>query len=319
MMSIYLPPVLLRAPLWLAGRWMFSPRATWQQRRYRMELALRLLGSPRYVAVSQTRLGSVPTELLTPAHTDPDRVLLYLHGGGYTVGSPRTHRALVGQLATALRAQAYVPDYRLAPEHRFPAAFDDSLAAYQGLLATGWPANRIIVAGDSAGGGLTLALAVAARQRELPLPATIGLICPGIDLTPQALATLPQHRREPILTIDLLRQFADTYADLDERGQPGVSPLLANLTGLPPMVIDTAENDVLVDQSRRLAHRAREAGVDVRYRENAGLSHGFHSLAGNLLQAQRALDHIAAALSETLENHSTARKPTHCRSSAGAG
>jgi acetyl esterase/lipase len=276
-----------------------------------MELVLRLLGSPRGVTVSQTTLGGVPSELLRPAHIEPDRVLLYFHGGGYTVGSPRTHRALVGRLATALRAEAYVPDYRLAPEHRFPAAFDDCLAAYQELLAAGWSANRIIVAGDSAGAGLALALGVAARQRGLPLPATIGLLCPGIDFTPEGFAALPRHGREPILTLDLLHQFGDAYADRSERGHPGISPLLADLTGLPPLVIDTAENDVLVGQSRRLAQRARKAGVDVRYREYAGLSHGFHSLAGVLRQADRALNQVASALSQT-------GKPAHHGNTAEA-
>jgi monoterpene epsilon-lactone hydrolase len=127
-------------------------------------------------------------------------------------------------------------------------------------------------------------------------------------MTPQAFAALPRHRREPVLTRDLLQQFGDAYADHDMRGHPGVSPLLADLTGLPPLVIDTAGNDLLVGQSRRLAHRARDAGVDVRYREYASMSHGFHSFAGIMLQADSALCDVAAALGETLENHSTARK-----------
>jgi monoterpene epsilon-lactone hydrolase len=306
-MSVHLLPILLRAPLTLVGRWMFAPHATWEQRRRRMELALRLPGAPRRVAISQTRLCGVPTELLRPALTDPDRVLLYFHGGGYAVGSPRTHRALVGRLAVALRAEAYVPDYRLAPEHRYPAAFDDCLAAYRGLLAAGWPADRIVVAGDSAGAGLALALGVAARERGLPLPSALGLLCPGIDLTPEGVEALPRPGREPVLTVDLLHQFGDAYAGREGCGDPGVSPLLAELAGLPPLVIDTAENDILAGQSRRLAQRARDAGVDVHYREHPGLSHGFHSLAGVLLQADRALRDVAAALNESLENDSAAR------------
>lgn len=310
-MSVYLPPTLLRPPLRLVGRWVFSPETTWEQRRRRMELLLRLPGAPRGVTISHTALGGVPTELLTPPATEPDRVLLYLHGGGYAVGSPRTHRALVGRLATDLRAAAYVPDYRLAPDHRFPAAFDDSIAAYQALLAAGWPSDRIIVAGDSAGAGLALGLAVNARQLGLPLPAAIGLLCPGIDLTPDGLAALPRHRREPMLTIDLLHQFGDAYADGDQRRHPAISPLLTDLTGLPPLVIDIGANDVLVGQSRRLANRARQAGVTVRFREHPGFSHGFHSLAGVMLQADRALGDVAAALSETLENPSLARIPRY--------
>jgi acetyl esterase/lipase len=164
------------------------------------------------------------------------------------------------------------------------------------LLDAGWDPQRIVVAGDSAGGGLTLALGVAAVQRGMPLPGVLGLLCPGVDVTPEAEATLPQNRREPILTTALLHRFVDAYAVPQRRGRAYASPLLADLTGLPPLVIDTAEHDILLSQSRRLARRAKAAGVRVRYREHAGMSHGFHSAAGILRRADRAIDDITAEL-----------------------
>lgn len=294
-MSIHIPPMILRAAARPLARMTFLPRASWRFQRRMLDLTFAWPGAPRGLAVNATELGGVPAEILTPDRPDA-RVLLYLHGGGYAVGSPRSHRALAGRLALALNAATYVPAYRLAPEHRFPAAFDDSLAAYQALLHGGWQGEQIFVAGDSAGGGLSLALGVAAVQRGLPTPAAIGLLCPGIDMTPDAAERIPRNRRDPVLTHRLLQRFCDAYVDIDDRAHPAVSPLLADLAGLPPLVVDAAGNDVLRDQSRRLADKARQAGVSVQHREHPGMPHGFHSGAGLFTQADRALDDVAAAL-----------------------
>ncbi|WP_067972066.1 alpha/beta hydrolase [Mycolicibacter icosiumassiliensis] len=294
-MSMYLPPPILRAAARALARTTFLPLAPWRFQRRMLDLTFAWPGAPRGLAVHATELVGVPAEMLSPEHPDA-RVLLYLHGGGYTVGSPRSHRALAGRLALALNAATYVPDYRLAPEHRFPAAFDDSFAAYQALLNGGWQGEQIFVAGDSAGGGLSLALGVAAVQRGLPTPASIGLLCPGIDMTPDARARLPRGRRDPVLTHRLLERFCDAYVDPEDRARPAVSPLLADLAGLPPLVVDAAGNDMLSGQARRLADKARQAGVAVHHREHSGMPHGFHSGAGLLTQADRALDDVAAAL-----------------------
>lgn len=294
-MSIYVPPAILRAAARPLGRLIFMPRAPWRLQRQALDMAFTWPGAPDELAITRTDLGGVPTEILTPEQP-ADRVLLYLHGGGYAVGSPRSHRALAGRLAVALNAVTYVPDYRLAPEHRFPAAFDDSLAAYEVLLGSGRPGERIFVAGDSAGGGLSLALGVAVVHRGLPLPAAIGLLCPGIDFTPSAMAIASRVRREPFLTPGLLQRFCDAYLGGGDRADLAASPLLADLAGLPPLVVDAAGCDPLLDQSQRLAGKARQSGVTVHYREHAGMPHGFHSGAGLMKQADQALDDVAAAL-----------------------
>lgn len=294
-MSLHVPPAVLRILAFPLGRLVFLPVAPWRMQRRALDLAFTWPGAPRELTITRTDLGGVPTERLAPEQS-ASRVLLYLHGGGYAVGSPRSHRALAGRLALALNAVTYLPDYRLAPEHRFPAAFDDSLAAYLALLDDGWRADQIFVAGDSAGGGLSLALGVAAVQRGLPVPAAIGLLCPGIDFTPSALESLTRVRYEPFLTQRLMHRFADAYVRHEHRADPAASPLLADLDGLPPLVVDAAGNDPLLSQAQRLVDKAERSGVTVYYREHAKMPHGFHSGAGLVRQADRALDDVAAAL-----------------------
>lgn len=304
-MAIYIPPTLYRMMSRPLGRWMFSPRASWPVQRRRFERTMAEPGLPRYVTVGSTKLGGVLTELLTPQRIEPGRVLLFLHGGGFMLGSPRSHRALAGRLAVALHAVAYVPDYRLAPEHPFPAAFDDTIAAYRALLSTGVPATDVIVAGDSTGAGLALALGVEAVRCGLPLPSAIGLMCPSMDFTPEAAAQLPRDRREPIMNAALVQRFWDAYFDIEQRRDIRASPLLADPTGLPPLVIDTAEYDSLSSQARRLADKAQNAGLAVYYREHPGLPHGFHSAAGLLKQADNAIDKIGASLLRARTNQSS--------------
>lgn len=295
-MSLTIPPWLFRNAVRPLARWSFSPHASWEQQRKRGELVMRGFPRPRDIKISATHLGGVPTELLIPNSAEPDRVLLYLHGGGFVIGSPRTHRPLVARLATAMRARAYVPDYRLAPEHRFPAAFDDALAAYQALLATGCSPGSLFVAGDSAGGGLSVALAVAARDRGIPLPAALGLLCPALDWTSEALAAVPRDGREPLLTAELLARFARTFVNPTDAANPVVSPLFADLTGLCPIVIDAASDDTLYSQAGRFADRARSAAVEVHYRAHPHMTHAFQTMAGVLRQADTALDALAAEL-----------------------
>lgn len=207
-MSVTVAPVVLRSVVRPLGRLIFLPQSPWTVQRRALDLAFTWPGAPRELTVTRDDLGGVPTEVLAPEQPG-NRVLLYVHGGGYTVGSPRSHRALAGRLAFALRAVTYVPDYRLAPEHRFPAAFEDSLGAYLAVLERAQNDEKVFVAGDSAGGGLALALGVAAVQRGLPLPAAIGLLCPAIDWTLEAMHRVPRDGREPMLTPDLLRRFCD--------------------------------------------------------------------------------------------------------------
>ncbi len=204
--------------------------------------------------------GGVPAQWVTPDGADPGRVLLYFHGGGYCFCSMHSHRKLVGHLAKAARGRAVNVDYRLAPEHPHPAALTDALAAYRWLLGTGVEPGNVVVAGDSAGGGIALALLVQARDEGVPLPAAAVLCSPWVDLamTADSITTRAEVdvRQDPAGTKWCARLF---LAGRDPR-DPSASPLYADLAGLPPLYIQAGDWDILVDDAHRLAARARRCG-----------------------------------------------------------
>ncbi len=274
-----LPPAVVRPQLRAFSRWTFSPRASWPQSRRRLELGLRLPGPPRGTRVEQVTLGGVSGEVLRPARArDEEPALIYLHGGGYTVGSARMYRPLAARLGAALGWRVIVPDYRLAPEHPYPAALEDALAVWTGLTeGDGADPGRVVVAGDSAGGGLSVALALALRDAGRPGPAALGLVCPWLDLTPDAAAGRGLAPRDPVLTEGVLRRFARAYlaggADPDD---PLVSPLRADPRGLPPLVVQTGADDLIRADGLRLAEQARAAGVPVIHDVLEGLWHVPH-------------------------------------------
>lgn len=210
------------------------------------------------------------------------RALLYLHGGGYSIGSPRTHRRVVARLAHLLRAEAFVPAYRLAPEHPYPAALEDTIAAYTSLTAR---FAEIVVAGDSAGGGLALALAIHARDANLPAPAVLGLICPWLDLVGPHEST-----GDPLITPARLERWKHAYAP-DDLGHVGASPVRGELSNLPPIVVHSAERDPLRADVERLVAR-----VSVEHRSYPGTFHAFHALAGITAEADDALAALAASI-----------------------
>jgi epsilon-lactone hydrolase len=176
------------------------------------------------------------------------------------------------------------------------------VAAYRALLDRGIPAQRIAVAGDSAGGGLSLVVGLTAVLEQLPVPGVLGLICPGVDGGPDALGSLPDVTKDAVLTKAMVTSFLTAYLDGLNPDLPTtvVSPLHADLAGLPPLVIDTGADDLIVSQARDLAAKARAAGVEVHYREHPGLWHVFHALVGILPQADRAVDDLAAQLARRI-------------------
>ncbi|WP_044875296.1 alpha/beta hydrolase [Pseudomonas sp. LFM046] len=215
-------------------------------------------------------------------------VVLYLHGGAFITGSPATHRAITASLAKRAGVAVCALDYRLAPEHPFPAARDDALAAYRELLDAGYPASRIVIGGDSAGGNLTLLTALEIRRQGLPQPA--GLICfsPVTDLSGTR-----QHRPQagdPLIHPAWVEQAMDLYCPPGmDRSDPALSPLFADLSGLPPMLVQVAEDEVLRDDSLHLAERVRAANGWVRLERYPGLWHVFQAHAGLLRTADQAL------------------------------
>jgi acetyl esterase/lipase len=222
--------------------------------------------------------------------------LLYLHGGGYGVGSARGEQSLASYLAAGMGVDAFLPDYRLGPECTHPAALDDALAAYEGLLAEGVPEGRIVVAGESAGGGLALAVAMALRDRGLPAPALVGLLCPWIDLTPAAVASVDSRgAREPLLSSAILEMWASGYAGDAPREDPYLSPLHGDLAGLPPIEIDSGAADPLCAEAEELELRARAAGARVNHRIHPKMMHGFQAAAAISADAHAAVEALASA------------------------
>lgn len=236
---------------------------------------------PKGTRTEAIRLGGVPAVRITTPATRPDRALLYLHGGAYLVGSPTTHRAVAAHLADATGAVCHVLDYRLAPEHPYPAAVDDALAAYRDLLESGYSADRIVVAGDSAGGGLTLALALRLRSVDVALPAALGLISPWVDLS---LTGLDSSVDDPLLDRGWMELGASSYAG-GRVDLPEVSPLKADLTGLPPLFVHAASDEMIRDDVERLVAAARAAGVEVTYELLDGHWHVTHLFAGMVREA----------------------------------
>jgi acetyl esterase/lipase len=276
------------------GAWVFRAPVPVAARRRRMELATRGMPLGPGVTVAATTLGGVPCERIEAA--GGATTLLYLHGGAYVVGSPRTHRAFVAPFARALGATAWVLDYRLAPEHPYPAAVDDALAAYRALLASGVAPERLVVAGESAGGALTLALGMALRDAGDPLPAVLGVMCPWIDLTADLEHRRRSAPREPILSAEMLVESARDYLAGADPRTPLASPVLGDLRGLPPIVLSSAADDLLIEDSDALEQRAREQGAMLVHQRHRDVWHAFQAFAGVMPRAHRALDVFADEL-----------------------
>lgn len=258
--------------------------------------AYRLSPPPRHCEFSRSRISHIPYLRVTygkPSGT----AMLYLHGGAYTIGSPDTHKGLAGHIAKASGTTVFVPDYRLAPEHPFPAALEDALSMYRHLLALGYRADRISVAGDSAGGGLTLALALKLKQEKLPLPGALVMLSPWLDLTHKKIHT-PEV--EPVLQLSWIRKAAEDYSSGLSLEEPLISPLFGDLAGLPPMLIQAGTQEILLNDARRLSDKASQAGVHARLEEYNDLWHVFQIHAGPLEAANEALRQITEHLAHHL-------------------
>ena len=207
----------------------------------------------------------------------PNRVILFLHGGGYVMGSPEKHRDFAWRLSEASGAKVLVVDYRLAPEHRFPAALEDALAAWRWLLAQGFRPEDMIISGDSAGGGLALATLLSLRDSDEPLPAAAILLSPWTDLTLSGESITFNAQADPFLVSGILPFIAENYVDENtDRRHPLVSPLFADLTGLPPFCLHVGGTEILLSDSTRLAEKAEAAGVPVSFKVWRNMPHVFH-------------------------------------------
>lgn len=273
-----------------------------------------LMGQPLPVRLQRAWLGVLSTTTLTAAATrrerghwgvpgewlrhrdsDPRHVVLYLHGGGYTVGSAATHKSITSQLAARARCQVLVPEYRLAPEHPYPAALDDALAAYRSLLDRFDP-SCIAVTGDSAGGGLALSTVLALRRAGLPSPASLILLSPWADLSLSGDSMDTRDAVDPMLGRTWLQRAGDAYRGTLDATDARVSPLFDQLDGLPPLLIQVGSDEVLLSDSQRLAQRVAALGREVHLQVEDGYWHDFQLYAGVLHAADAALERVAGFL-----------------------
>ncbi|HXY45272.1 MAG TPA: alpha/beta hydrolase [Acidimicrobiales bacterium] len=257
---------------------------------------------PAGVSYEQVDASGVPAEWTIPEGADPDRVLLYLHGGGYSVGSIESHRKLVGHLATAAGVKGLSVEYRLAPEHPFPAGLDDGVMAFSFLLDEGYEAGHIGIGGDSAGGGLALALALALRERGLPAPAGLVLLSPWTDL-----ASTGESLTTNIGKDLLLRQIEEDspmigwYAGDNDVKHPLISPLYADFSDFPPFVVHVGGDELLLDDSTRLFERASAAGCDATIEVWPDMQHVFQIAAGNVPESDASVAKLGSWLSQRLQ------------------
>jgi acetyl esterase/lipase len=236
--------------------------------------------------------GPVAAEWVVGAGVDSVAVLVYVHGGGYHMGSARGQRYLVGALSAASQMRVLNVDYRLAPEHPFPAAVDDTIAAYRWVLGQGIPAQRIALAGDSAGGGLTLGTLLALKDVGDPRPAAAVAISPLTDLKASGDSMRTRADLEIILRPGAVEEAATWYLNGESREHPYASPLYGDLTGLPPLLLQAGDAEVLLDDSTRFAKKAELAGVDVTLEIWPEMPHVWHVFAGFLPEADQAIARI---------------------------
>jgi monoterpene epsilon-lactone hydrolase len=261
---------------------------------------------PDDVVTTADTLGGIPVvDVDIAADTTPDDVVLYLHGGGYAIGSAAGGAGLAANVARQAGARAVSVEYRLAPEHPHPAAVDDAVAAYRGLLEQGVPADRIALAGESAGGGLAVATLVALRNAGLPLPSCAVVFSPWADLTLAGASITGKAEVDPALRPEGMRLRARDYVADGDAGDGLISPVFADLTGLPPLLVQVGSHEILLDDATRLAARAAADDVAVTLQVTPGAPHVFQAFAGMLDEADAALAEAGAFLRAHLRSAAT--------------
>ncbi len=256
------------------------------------DAAERVFDLPEGISVANVECGGRPCELLKPAGGGV-RAMLYLHGGGYVMGSPKSHRHMIAAIAKAADAAILVPEYRLAPEHAFPAALEDAVAGYEWLLGNDWRPDQISIAGDSAGGGLCLASLLHLKDQNAALPGAAICISPWTDMTASGASHQDKSDADPMVKLDSLRSHAEMYRGGRALDDPLLSPLFGDLSGLPPLLIQVGSDEILLDDARELHARAEAAGLDSSLEVWQGMFHVWHWFGVYLDEAADATGNIA--------------------------
>ncbi|GAA1718302.1 alpha/beta hydrolase [Fodinicola feengrottensis] len=287
---MHVPTGVARAVASTMLRPVLSPRVPPRWQRRLVDACCATMTMPRGVRLARGWLDGVPARVAVPNERLESAAIVYLHGGGYVTGSSFNLRTLAAGIAAAAGAVAFIPDYRLAPEHPYPAALLDTMAVIRAVRRRGY--SRLALVGDSAGGGLAIAAAIRLRDAGEPLPTGLAVISPWVDLTLTGESYLTKAEADPLLTEEWLRFCALAYAESADPANPELSPLYADLSGLPPLLIQAGTEDVLISDADRLADAAKAAGVSTEYRRFPGLWHDFQQFAGVLAEADEAVTYL---------------------------
>ena len=292
-MDLRLPARVLPPGLRLLQRFVYNPAVPFEQQRSRAEAVLRLsMRVPRSTRLERFRVGGVAGLRVTAREADPARRVVHLYGGAYCIGSTTMARSFAHHLSKVARAVVYVPAYRLAPEHPFPAALDDSLALWRSLVAGG-DTQAPALTGDSAGAGLAVATALELQAAGDTMPVALGLVCSWFDLSRE-----PAPSPDPVLSPAWMSACGAAYTGDADPADPRISPVFADQTGLPPVRMVSATHDLLYPDSVRFEERARAAGVRVEHQVDRGLWHDYPLQAGTIAEADRAASAMGRFLAE---------------------
>jgi monoterpene epsilon-lactone hydrolase len=283
----------LRARFWRAimRKTFKGQRLTIAEDRLRSVKAARFMNLvPKGAEIERLHIDGIFSEWISPSGAQQDRVILHLHGGGYITGGIDSHQMMCVLMAQTLKMKVLLPEYRLAPEHPFPAAMDDALKVYRWLLAKGYKPENIIISGDSAGGGLALAMVLKLMDAGEQLPASVVCMSPWTDLTFQGQSYRLNARVEAVLQEDVLREWAACYIGKENPANPLISPVYADYRGFPPLLIQVGSREILLDDARMLAEKTRGDGVDVTLKIWDGMWHVWQVLGALIPESRRAFE-----------------------------
>jgi acetyl esterase/lipase len=304
--GLRVPPAVMRQGARILGRRCLDPALPWPAQRTRLAQLTRPLLVPRGTSVTEQVIGGVPAEVVSGSSPDSQLTVVHFHGGGYCVGSPVTLRGWAAHLSAQAGCRVVLPGYRLAPEHPYPAALQDARAVVTALSGQG----PVVLSGDSAGGGLALALLLALRDEGRELPAGCILLSPWLDLGRDRRAVPDLVSRDVLLSPDWLDACARAYADPSAWAEPSVSPLLAAHGGLPPLLIQAGTSELLAPDAELLAARAAAAGADVTYTRWPRMWHDFMLQPGLLAAADSALAQTAWFVGQVTAGRNGNRPPS---------
>lgn len=279
----------------------FNPNKTIDEARRGMESLTKLASLPSKTKVEKITFNSISAEWICANEAHDDRVILYLHGGGYNICSPNTHRELAAHISMASGAKVLLPDYRLAPEQPFPSALEDATSAYRWLLDTCLTSENIAIAGDSAGGGLSIATSISLRDAGEPSPASIACISPWTDLEMSGNSINTHAEIDPMLNLQSMKIMASNYIGEGDPRSPLISPIYADLKGISPLLIHVGSDEMLLDDSKRIAEKAKSAGVDVTLKIYDQMWHAFHLNARLMPEAKNAIEALGSFIRKHFE------------------